>query len=189
MVFRLNSRKSKIHQKSACQSCSSLVLLHVFRPTPRVVNASPACLKLETFLRMAKIPYETDTSRKTSSKGKMPWIEFNGRPMADSNFCIRFLNKELGVDVDSHLSETERSIAHTILTMLEENTYWWVLILLCREIRLLFHFNWFRARSRKQTGRRKLLSHFLRSNVYYSLRKTKQTNKQTNKASFCQILL
>ena len=168
-------------QKSASQSCSSLVLLHVFRPTPRVVNASPACLKLETFLRMAKIPYETDTSRKTSSKGKMPWIEFNGRPMADSNFCIRFLNKELGVDVDSHLSETERSIAHTILTMLEENTYWWVLILLCR----------FGARPRKKVRQRKL-RHFFRGNVYIlHWEKQNKTNKQTKRPSvkFCSDFL
>ena len=102
------------------------VLLYVFKPTRLVVNASPPCLKLETYLRMAQIPYKKAEEMKFSSKGKVPWIEFNGRPMADSNFCIRFLNKELGVDVDSHLSETERSIAHTILTMLEENTYWWV---------------------------------------------------------------
>lgn len=54
----------------------------------------------------------------------MPWIEFNGQEIADSNFCVQFLSKEFQVDVDSHLSATERGIAHSILTMLEENTYW-----------------------------------------------------------------
>lgn len=115
-------RESKVYQRSISQR--NRIILHVFRPTPRVVNASPACLKLETFLRMANLQYKTDTSRKTSSKGKMPWMEFDGQPVADSNFCIHLLNKELGVDVDSQLSDAERASAHSILTMLEENTYW-----------------------------------------------------------------
>lgn len=73
---------------------------------------------------MAKIPYENDYSFAMSSKGKMPWIEFNGQSVADSNFCIRFLTKEFGVDVDEHLNDTERATAHCILTTIEENTYW-----------------------------------------------------------------
>lgn len=95
---------------------------HVF--WPGVLSGSPPCLKLETFLRIVKIPYENDFRMIYSKQGKMPWIEFNGQEIADSNFCIQFLSKEFQVDVDSHLSATERAIAHSILTMLEENTYW-----------------------------------------------------------------
>jgi len=73
---------------------------------------------------MTKIPYESEYGLTFSKKGKMPWIEFNGQEIADSNFCIRFLEKEFQVDVDSHLSATERAIAHCIRTMLEENTHW-----------------------------------------------------------------
>ena len=47
--------------------------------TPRVISGSPPCLKLETFFRMTKLPYENDYSRTFSKKGKLPWIEFNGR--------------------------------------------------------------------------------------------------------------
>ena len=73
---------------------------------------------------MVKIPYENDFRMIYSKRGKMPWIEFNGQEIADSNFCVQFLSKEFQVDVDSDLSATERGIAHSILTMLEENTYW-----------------------------------------------------------------
>ena len=100
------------------------VVLHQFHPLGAVVNPSPPCLKLETFLRMTKIPYENDYRLKFSKKGKMPWIEFNGQEIADSNFCIQFLKKEFQVDIDSHLSATEKAIGHCIRTMLEENTYW-----------------------------------------------------------------
>ena len=100
------------------------VVLHQFPPYGAVVNTSPPCLKLETFLRMTKIPYENDYGFKFSKKGKLPWIELNGQEIADSNFCIQFLKKEFQVDINSHLSATENAIAHSIRCMLEENTYW-----------------------------------------------------------------
>ena len=103
-----------------------VVVLHQFRRSRwfGVLSFSPPCLKLETFLRMVKIPYENDFRLVYSKQGKMPWIEFNGKEIADSNFCTRFLSKEFHVEVDSHLSATERAIAHNIRTMLESNTYW-----------------------------------------------------------------
>ena len=97
------------------------VVLHQFPPSEL---SSPPCLKLETFLRMTKIPYENEYSFKFSKKGKIPWIEFNGQEIADSNFCIQFLKGEFKVDIDSHLNDTEKGIAHSVRTMLEENTYW-----------------------------------------------------------------
>ncbi|XP_028515609.1 failed axon connections homolog [Exaiptasia diaphana] len=103
---------------------NGVVLLHIFKRIYNIVNMSPPCLKLETYLRMAKIPYECDFSFKMSSKGKMPWLEYNGKEIADSNFCIEFLNKEFGVDVDDHLSDEQKGIARSVLVMLEENTYW-----------------------------------------------------------------
>jgi len=118
LAKRLQGKNSKRSTKPGT------VLLHQFAPSDLVPSGSPPCLKLETFLRMTKIPYENEYGMTFSKKGKMPWIEFNGREIADSNFCIRFLMKEFRVDVDSHLNLTERAIGHTVRTMLEENTYW-----------------------------------------------------------------
>eukprot|EP00058_Branchiostoma_floridae_P005815 XP_002591303.1 hypothetical protein BRAFLDRAFT_76753 [Branchiostoma floridae] len=36
----------------------------------------------------------------TPGKGKLPWIEYNGQAMGDSNLIIEFLNKEKGVDLN-----------------------------------------------------------------------------------------
>lgn len=101
------------------------VVLHQMPPNSRVLNVSPSCLKLETYLRMNKIPYESDYSFRMSSKGKVPWIEYNGTSVADSNFIVRFLNEEFQLDPDAHLSVEEKAIAHTMLVTLEENTYWY----------------------------------------------------------------
>ena len=118
IVKKLQGKESKRFIKPGT------VLLHQFSPSDLAVSGSPPCLKLETFLRMAKIPYESEYGMKFSKKGKVPWIEFNGQEIADSNFCIRFLMKEFRVDMDSHLNFTDRAIGHSIRTMLEENTYW-----------------------------------------------------------------
>lgn len=74
---------------------------------------------------MNKIPYESDYSFRMSSKGKVPWIGYNGTSVADSNFIVRFLNEEFQLDPDAHLSVEEKAIAHTMLVTLEENTYWY----------------------------------------------------------------
>jgi len=73
---------------------------------------------------MAEIPYENSFVPKNSSKGKIPWIEYNGKKTADSNFCINFLNEEFKVTLDDKLSKTEKAVSHAIKTMVEENTYW-----------------------------------------------------------------
>ena len=123
-VIYLLIKMFKKEQKSKRPKPRGTVILHQFPPTKLVASGSPPCFKLETFLRMTRIPYENEYGFKFSKKGKMPWIEFNGQEIADSNFCIQFLKREFKVDVDSHLSDTEKAIAHSIRTMLEENTYW-----------------------------------------------------------------
>ncbi|KAL9961731.1 hypothetical protein ACROYT_G030734 [Oculina patagonica] len=115
--------KAKKNKRPTKPGTVNLHQFPVFDGCP-VVSVSPPCLKLETFLRMAKIPYKNEYGFKFSKKGKMPWIEFNGQEVADSNFCIQFLKKELQVDIDSHLSAREKAIAHSVRTMLEENTFW-----------------------------------------------------------------
>ncbi|KAJ7388674.1 hypothetical protein OS493_036390 [Desmophyllum pertusum] len=124
VVIYFLAKKSQGKNSKRPTKKRGIVLLHQFAPFELAVSGSPPCTKLETFLRMSKIPYENDYNVKFSKKGKMPWIEFNGQEIADSNFCIQFLKSEFQVDIDCHLSATEKAIAHSVHTMLEENTYW-----------------------------------------------------------------
>ena len=59
-----------------------------------------------------------------SSKGKTPWMTYNGVEVADSQFCIDYLNKKLGIDLNAHLTPVEKSIARAFQKMTEENLYW-----------------------------------------------------------------
>lgn len=103
---------------------NGVVLLHQPPISEKVPMISSFALKLETYLRMANIPYENSFVPKNSSKGKIPWIEYSGKKIPDSNFCISFLNEEFNVTLDDKLSKKEKAISHAIKTMVEENTYW-----------------------------------------------------------------
>ena len=101
------------------------VLLHAFPRGHVAAVASPFCMKLETFLRMAKIPYEKDPRLIRSSKThKVPWIEYNGQTVNDSKLCIQFLIEEFRVQMDDHLSAEQRGVGRCVATTLEENAFW-----------------------------------------------------------------
>ncbi|XP_053385457.1 failed axon connections homolog [Mercenaria mercenaria] len=81
-------------------------------------------MKLETYLRINKIPFQLDFNYEGGPKNKTPWIEYNGVTMGDSQLIIEYFNKKFNIDINSHLSKQERAIAWAIQKWLEEYTYW-----------------------------------------------------------------
>jgi glutathione S-transferase len=88
-----------------------------------VPNLSPFCCKLETWLRIAQIPYEVvDTSDpRKAPKGKLPFIEDAGRCIGDTSLILTHLAKSRGVDLDAHLDASKRAIALLVQRTLEEH--------------------------------------------------------------------
>ncbi|XP_067666039.1 failed axon connections homolog [Haliotis asinina] len=103
-----------------------IVILHQIGRGPYAPSLTPFAVKLETYLRMARIPYQNVHSLKMSSKGKVPWIEYNGKTVADSTLCINFLNEKLGVDLNKHLSPREKGVAMAMQIMTEDHMYWFL---------------------------------------------------------------
>ena len=101
-----------------------VVLLYSFPRTTFAPNASPYVIKLETYLRMAKIPYQIDDSVVFGKKGKIPWITLNNEDVADSYFCIEHINKHFNVDLDHDLSTEQRATCRLLEKTMEENTIW-----------------------------------------------------------------
>lgn len=101
-----------------------VVILFQIPRTPAAPNLSPFALKLETFLRMAKIPYQNEYCMQLSSKKKTPWIMYNGKEYCDSQFIIEFLNKEFEIDLSKHLKAHDKAVAHSMRKMTEESLYW-----------------------------------------------------------------
>src|SRR5262245_64264757 len=78
-----------------------------------IPNLSPFCCKLETWLRLAQIPYEavdTPDPRK-APKGKLPFIEDAGVRIADSSLIVDYLAKTRRADLDMHRGPSQRALA------------------------------------------------------------------------------
>jgi glutathione S-transferase len=88
-------------------------------------NFSPYCLKLETYLKAAKIPYQVEPFRGNPNtgapKGKLPFIRYKGKNIGDSALVVELLKKDFGADLDRGLSPllTAQSIAFQ--KMIEEH--------------------------------------------------------------------
>lgn len=88
-------------------------------------DISPFVVKLETWLRMSGIPYETRTgTRRDMPKAKLPSARVDGRLVADSSFIIAYLQQHdpRALD-DTHLSPVQQAQAEAIKSMIENQLY------------------------------------------------------------------
>lgn len=102
-----------------------MIKLHVFPSGPEIPNYSQACMKLETWLKLAKLPYEIvkqPDSRK-APKGKLPYIVDGADTVPDSEAVIAYLSKKYEIDLDEHLSVEEQAVARAFERMLNEHAY------------------------------------------------------------------
>nr|CDJ97722.1 Glutathione S-transferase and Outer mitochondrial membrane transport complex protein domain containing protein [Haemonchus contortus] len=77
---------------------SDTVYLYQFPRSKTIPNLSPYCLKVETFLKVNKIPYEVCPLIMGRSRyGLLPFIELNGEHIADSSVIIDRLKEHFKV--------------------------------------------------------------------------------------------
>ena len=83
-----------------------MIRLHQFAPAFGLPNASPFCMKLETYLRMASLPFELVNSGDVlkAPKRKLPYIDDDGTLVADTSFIIEHLKARYGDPLDAALS-------------------------------------------------------------------------------------
>jgi glutathione S-transferase len=104
-----------------------MITVYQFPPAFGLPNASPFCMKLETWLRMAGLRYETvNNSRNVmkAPKGKLPFVQIGPQKLTDSSFIIEFLKQRHGDRLDAGLSAVDRAHATAYQRLLEENFYW-----------------------------------------------------------------
>lgn len=105
-----------------------MIRVFQFAPAFGLPNASPFCMKLETYLRMAGLPFDIPAAGlrefRNAPKGKMPYIEDEGRVVADSTFIIEYLKAKYGERLDAWLSPEQAAVALAFQRLLEENLYW-----------------------------------------------------------------
>ena len=99
----------------------NVVYLYAFPRCATVNQFSPACQKLECFLRLAKIPYVAiptmDTS--VSPSDRVPCIVYNGQTMTDSQIIIEFLTKEFNIMLDADLTHEQQRDSFALRRIVE----------------------------------------------------------------------
>ena len=102
-----------------------MIKLYQFAPAWGVPNLSPFCVKVETYLKMAGLPYEiVPAIPPRAPKGQLPFIEDNGKRIADSRFIIKYLKESYGDSVDAHLLPEQRAVSNAMQRLTENHLFW-----------------------------------------------------------------
>lgn len=109
------------------------------------INPSPFCLKAETYLRLAGLPYEVRrTLPNKAPRGKLPYIVDQGQVIPDSGEIIAYVQATYGDRLDADLSAQDRALAHLIRRTIEDSLFYvmvysrWVDPIGLREMRKAF---------------------------------------------------
>jgi glutathione S-transferase len=88
-------------------------------------NFSPFTCKLETWLRLARVPYTVRYQRNPafSPKGKLPYILDGGRRIGDSGLIIEHLKRSRMIDPDAWLDARQLAESLTLQRMFEDHLY------------------------------------------------------------------
>jgi len=89
---RASAGNSRLSGVAAAKPVVTLFILPRNRYCP---SPSPACIKVETFLRLAKIPHTVVESSRPGPDGVWPWAEYKGRKISYSYRIIDALQEEL----------------------------------------------------------------------------------------------
>jgi hypothetical protein len=80
------------------QGVSRVIRLHAFAPLWGLIDLSQPVMKVDMYLRLAKLPYKlvpfSMESFAAAPKGKLPYIVDGEDRIADSNFIINHLKKK-----------------------------------------------------------------------------------------------
>jgi glutathione S-transferase len=102
-----------------------MITLFAFGPGFGLPDPSPFVMKAEVLLKMAGLPYRVDLSGfSRAPKGKLPFIDDDGKIVADSTFIRRHLERAHGIDFDRGLAPDQKAIAWAFEKMAEDHLYW-----------------------------------------------------------------
>lgn len=106
------------------------IKVYSFKGAEGVGSASPFCLKLLTWLRMADIAHHVHVLARppSSTTGKVPYVELeDGSLLEDSERIIDVLTREHGVVLDAQRTEADRAQSVLLRSLAESNLYFFLL--------------------------------------------------------------
>lgn len=102
-----------------------MITLHQYPAVWGLSSLSPFCIKVEVFLKLAKLSYQVKVELNPSRgpMGKMPFIRDESATIADSSFIIDHLIQKHKLSHLNHQSHEERTRFIMIKHLIEESLY------------------------------------------------------------------
>ena len=102
-----------------------MITLHTFGPNFGLPDPSPFVTKAEVLLKLSGLPYETTTKGfNKAPKKKLPYINDDGKIIADSMHIRWHLENQHKIEFSPSLSDQQRAISWSLERMCEEHLYW-----------------------------------------------------------------
>src|SRR5262245_48963646 len=103
----------------------TMITLYQFGTAWGLPNISPFCIKVETYLRMAGLPYKACVGdpRKSPNR-KLPAIDDDGQFVCDSSLILTHLKHKYGDKLDAKLTVEQRALGQLLRRTFEEGFYW-----------------------------------------------------------------
>ncbi|WP_028388048.1 glutathione S-transferase family protein [Legionella fairfieldensis] len=103
-----------------------MITLYQFPGIWGLPNASPFCLKIETYLRMIEMPYEIRfvSNPGKAPKGKLPFIKIDEKTLSDSELIIDYLKGKFGDPLDKNLNKEQKALSVLLDNTFSERIYW-----------------------------------------------------------------
>lgn len=90
-------------------------------------DPSPFCLKVQAYLRLADVPFESQTGLaaiRSAPRKQLPYISDEGVIVADSERIIKHVKAKYGDRLDHWLTPDHVAVGYAVSRMLEGGTYW-----------------------------------------------------------------
>ena len=103
-----------------------MIQLHQFPTGFGLPNLSPFCMKVETFLKLAELPYEIcwQQGPRGAPLKKLPFIKDGDAVVADSHNILDYLTQRHGADLNRHLSTEQKAVSLAFERLLSDHLYW-----------------------------------------------------------------
>lgn len=127
LMFNIYSLYSHNYFADVFKMETIMIKLYGFGESFNLPDSSPFVLKIHAFLKMSGIEYTCVSdfaNLQSAPKGKLPFIDDDGKTISDSSFIIEHLTSKYKVDLDSHLTDQEKGLAYLLGKSLDENLYW-----------------------------------------------------------------
>ncbi len=104
------------------------MILHTMPPAFGQRSASPFCLKAEMALTHLGFDFTIQESMELrKSPKRKPWLEDNGKVVADSDLILCYLNTKTDGGLFGHLTPQQIGIGTSFVRLAEDHLYWLIL--------------------------------------------------------------